>query len=190
MNPLDTSHRNPQLAAALSRWSTLVARVSRTSGRGQTVSEQEYQAAYTRLLNGCLENSRRQEAGFYRKLAAFVQPWITVETIKKADERIVVDLMAKCQVLEIRLSGKRPFSRRTRRWLMFAVVVVLAAGALSVSWAAKETWWNWDMVATMRGMGFRASRYIQHVGFAAKVGIVSLVVIVVGTILLQGMRKY
>jgi hypothetical protein len=180
----------PTLATLWSQWTHIVSRVASGAAGSNIISDAKYERLYKNLLTACREQVDSNHPEQSKKLLSLVQPWVTLETLLKADVCIVLDLLVKSQIVEDRLTGRRrlgPGFVRRMRWL--AVLVVLGIASFFL-WKSSDRLLHWDLFTTTRAYSFKLVRFLRGTSFMERVGVLALGVIVVGTFLLKGMRKY
>jgi hypothetical protein len=168
-------------------WSRVVAIVKRSPHRSNfRVSDEEYGRLHSLLLRS-LEPHRitRPERGrcatLYGEMAEICHPWVSLESIRNADRRIVRDLLDRTRTVEQQLTG----DRHLRRDLLIALLV---ASCLSVSAAvfayhnqlAKLMWGNSSLGVELRSVGWMMVFTLQQFTPIQYTAVLTLAVIAIG----------
>lgn len=179
------------LAKCWSEWSEIVTRAASGHVVSKSISDSKYESLYRELLRACEAHATKENAAFFKKLASLVRPWVTLETLLKADSHICSDLAIKSQTIEAKLTGRRrrpPGSLvREFRWILILTVVGVFGYFL---WQESDRLLHWNLFTTARAYSYRFVTFLRTTSFMERVGVFAAAVIVVGVILLKGMRKY
>jgi hypothetical protein len=140
------------------RWATLVQLFARRRRGRRRLREREYRALHQELLRHCqalAEASEGESRSHYETLHALAQPWLTLQSLERADREVLIDLAVRCHAAckEPRTASRLPqLSAIARRGLAF---VALAAAAGIVAGAGRRPWLRLHEYLTDLGRALR-----------------------------------
>jgi hypothetical protein len=126
------------------QWRGVVALFANEQSARHNVEPQRYVALYQGLLANCTQqagSAAETNRKFFHDLAETVRPWVSVESLDRADPEVLHELDIRCKETDIQLGCVATRGLARRLTLAFVVVVLaLLAGAAVVKLREYDLW--------------------------------------------------
>jgi hypothetical protein len=185
-----SANEHSRLATLWKRWTRTIDQVSEGRTISRPISDGEYVTLHAELVDLCRKLSKSAENPFTHKILSLVEPWVTLDTLRKAEPKILMDLRIKSVEVEARLTGRR--FRRKPGWPFVRSVLIAAAGLLILAalWFMSDGWMGWGVFDVARLWIRRGIRSLRGLSTLEQTGLIAVAVAVLGTLLLRNVRKY
>jgi serine/threonine-protein kinase len=145
--PVDAVEPEPvgtlrDLQKAWNQWVDVVEAYAGAEGR-VACDERAYRQLHRGLLEMCQSRTHQpgSMAGVYQRMETVLEPWVTSEALKLADEAALVSLLQQCQELDLELGNRRGGRGFWLWFLMLAasLMVVVSGWQWYREWAGVST---------------------------------------------------
>jgi hypothetical protein len=108
---MTASHEPPRVRVLRRCWQQWVEVVALFAQRRRTrhrLRDGEYQSLHGRLIRVCRSLARAAEGtqrAYYQKLEALARPWLTTRVMEQTDQKILLNLLARCRQVGRELGG-------------------------------------------------------------------------------------
>ena len=175
-------------------WMRVVAQCTRRVVRRPRISPAEYNALQHTLLDACrcLEKESKDdpERHLFQKMAGLVQPWVTLDSLMRANRHTLNELLSRSRGFECQLGG-RSVSTGWSRLIQVSLVIAILVGLIVLS---LPYWTDGHLLNGLfyaaRNSYYDATNTISGASFLTKVSFITVAMVLVGTWLLSNTRRY
>jgi len=171
----------------------VVAQCTRRVVRRPRISQADYHALQHTLLDACrsrANHSEDSERQLFQKMAGLVQPWVTLDSLMRANRHTLNELLSRSRAFEYQLNG-RSVSTGLSKVVQVSLVAAILVGLLII---LLPYWTDGDLLNRLtyaaRSSYYDASNSITSASFLTKVSFITVAMILLGTWLLSNTRRY
>lgn len=171
-------------------WTWMLDQLALKKPRARRITQAEFLEARQRVLDGCdrcAEDLGAHLAPYFEKLRQHVEPWLTRDTVWRADREIRSDLLTHAHHAQRQLTPRS--LPRHAAWLILGLAVVGAASGL----AATTDWEAVGNTASVKQIHYSLQKNLYRVTsltFPQQAYVGGVVLAVVGLLALYKTKKY